>query len=72
MKRSSGTAEDLNAICKNRAGAKLATSRVTGGCVPFGDIANMDGTLHCNMGGPLPTGHYSQSCRDMWIAMGVP
>jgi hypothetical protein len=61
----------LKATCKTRAGAKVATTLVPGGCVPFGDIANMDGTLHCNMGGPLPNGSYSQSCRDMWIAMGT-
>ena len=49
----------------------IATSLVPAGCVPFGDIATKDGTLHCNMGGPLPNGSYTQSCRDMWIAGGT-
>lgn len=61
----------LSATCKTRAGANVATTLVPSGCVPFGDIANMDGTLHCNMGGPLPNGSYTESCRDMWIAGGV-
>lgn len=61
----------LKATCRNRAGANVATTLTTGDCVAFGDIANMDGRLHCNKGGPLPNGSYTQSCRDMWIAMGV-
>jgi len=61
----------LKATCKSRAGANVATTLTTGDCVPFGDIANMDGRLHCNKGGPLPNGSYTQSCRDMWIATGT-
>jgi len=62
----------LSATCKTRAGAKVATSLVIEGCVLLpGDIANMNGVLHCNKGGPLPNGSYTQSCRDMWIAGGV-
>jgi hypothetical protein len=61
----------LRATCRTRAGARVATTLVPASCVPFGDIANMDGTLRCNMGGPLPNGSYTQSCRDMWIAGGV-
>jgi len=35
------------------------------GCV--GDIFNVEGSLHCNRGIPVPDGSYRRTCRDMYI-----
>jgi CVNH domain len=62
--------ENLTALCKPRQGperwARLDNFRQ---CV--GDIANMDGELHCSKGGPPPGGSYTQSCQDIWVEGGV-
>ena len=37
----------------------------------MGDIANMDGELHCSKGASPPNGSYAESCRDIWVQGGV-
>ena len=62
--------DNLTGLCKPRQGperwARLDNFRQ---CV--GDIANMDGELHCSKGGPPPGGSYTQSCQDIWVEGGV-
>jgi CVNH domain len=59
----------LSALCKTRQGSQNQTTLDPTGCV--GDIANMDGQLHCSKGGPPPGGSYTQSCQDIWVEGGV-
>ncbi len=62
--------ENLKALCKPRQGPERWTQLDNfRQCV--GDIANMDGELHCSKGSPPPGGSYTQSCQDIWVDGGV-
>jgi CVNH domain len=66
----SGTEETLSAWCKPRQGPEQFTQiGGPGACV--GDIANMNGVLHCSKGGSPPGGSYTQSCQDIYVDSGV-
>jgi hypothetical protein len=59
----------VSASCKTRQGAVISNIKFkTAPCI--GDIANMDGTLHCSDAAP-PGGSYTQSCEDIWVGTGV-
>jgi CVNH domain-containing protein len=59
----------LGAWCKPRQGPERFTQLGdTGQCK--GDIANMDGELHCSKGASPPNGSYADSCRDIWVQGG--
>jgi len=56
--------DTLHAGCADRAHGWSATSLgEISQC--RGDIANMNGQLHCDKGAPAPPGSYRQSCRDI-------
>jgi len=59
----------LSALCKTRQGSQNQTTLDPRGCV--GDIANMDGQLHCSKGGLPPGGSYTQSCQDIYVEGGI-
>ncbi len=66
----SGTEEILSAWCKPRQGPEHFT-QIGNPAACKGDIANMDGVLHCSKGGSPPGGSYTQSCQDIWVESGV-
>jgi hypothetical protein len=55
----------LNAECKTLAGVWQATSLSGVSQCPSDSVANLDGTLACNVR-PMPSGSYAQSCRNEW------
>lgn len=62
----------LAAICRTRDGNWQPTELNMVGCVPGGDISNINGNLNCRRQ-PLPPGSYLQSCRNAvaagpWLA----
>jgi hypothetical protein len=59
----------LSAWCKPRQGGEEHTFLDPSTCI--GDIANMDGELHCSKGGSPPGGSYTQSCQDIYVDNGV-
>jgi len=56
----------LHAECKTVSGQWVSTQLPNvGQCL--GDVANLDGTLACNIGGQPPAGSYQQSCRFFYV-----
>jgi len=68
--RVSWDCKTLSAVCRTRQGTLAVTSmQDTGRCI--GDLANMDGQLHCSKDASPPGGSYMESCRDIWVEQGT-
>jgi hypothetical protein len=58
--------ETLSAWCKPRQGPEQLT-QIGDPAACKGDIANMNGELHCSKGGSPPGGSYTESCMDIYV-----
>lgn len=62
--------DDLRARCRDNRGHYHDTS-LDGADRCWGDISNSDGHLVCNKNGSMPSGAYSQTCRDIRVRYNV-
>jgi CVNH domain len=62
--------DDLRARCRDGRG-HYHDSSLDHADRCWGDISNYDGRLTCNKNGVLPTGGYSQTCRDIRVRYNV-
>jgi hypothetical protein len=62
--------DDLRARCRDNRG-HYRNAFLDGADRCWGDISNNDGQLVCNKNGSLPSGAYSQTCRDIRVRYNV-
>ena len=58
----------LNATCKNASGQWAPPASLPNFNQCIGDIRNLNGQLHCNMGSSPPSGSYTQTCESIYTS----